>query len=154
MKKTIIIIAILLIVIIAVISLRLYFVKQNKERILSQDIKQFELLERILNEKFGDNNEYNIILDNSFYYNFVTNNEYSNEVKEKINTLEKINMDAEQTYFLSLEYNNESSYLTLTNEIKEYNEKHVERYNLDVAEDKIVYNKDKTSYTEYEHKSR
>ena len=44
MKKTIIIIAILLIVIIAVISLRLYFVKQNKERILSQDIKQFELL--------------------------------------------------------------------------------------------------------------
>lgn len=121
---------------------------------MSQDIKQFELLERILNEKFGDNNEYNIILDNSFYYNFVTNNEYSNEVKEKINTLEKINMDAEQTYFLSLEYNNESSYLTLTNEIKEYNEKHVERYNLDVAEDKIVYNKDKTSYTEYEHKSR
>lgn len=154
MKKTIIIIAILLIVIIAVISLRLYFVKQNKERILSQDIKQFELLERILNEKFGDNNEYNIILDNSFYYNFVTNNEYSNEVKEKINTLEKINMDAEQTYFLSLEYNNESSYLTLTNEIKEYNEKHVERYNLDVNGDKIVYNKDKTSYTEYEHKSR
>lgn len=154
MKKPIIIIAILLIVIIAVISLRLYFVKQNKERILSQDIKQFELLERILNEKFGDNNEYNIILDNSFYYNFVTNNEYSNEVKEKINTLEKINMDAEQTYFLSLEYNNESSYLTLTSEIKEYNEKHVERYNLDVAEDKIVYNKDKTSYTEYEHKSR
>ena len=154
MKKTIIIIAILLIVIIAVISLRLYFIKQNKERILSQDIKQFELLERILNEKFGDNNEYNIILDNSFYYNFVTNNEYSNEVKEKINTLEKINMDAEQTYFLSLEYNNESSYLTLTSEIKEYNEKHVERYNLDVAEDKIVYNKDKTSYTEYEHKSR
>lgn len=154
MKKPIIIIAILLIVIIAVISLRLYFIKQNKERILSQDIKQFELLERILNEKFGDNNEYNIILDNSFYYNFVTNNEYSNEVKEKINTLEKINMDAEQTYFLSLEYNNESSYLTLTSEIKEYNEKHVERYNLDVAEDKIVYNKDKTSYTEYEHKSR
>lgn len=154
MKKTIIIIAILLIVIIAVISLRLYFIKQNKERILSQDIKQFELLERILNEKFGDNNEYNIILDNSFYYNFVTNNEYSNEVKEKINTLEKINMDAEQTYFLSLEYNNESSYLTLTNEIKEYNEKHVERYNLDVNGDKIVYNKDKTSYTEYEHKSR
>lgn len=154
MKKTIIIIAILLIVIIAVISLRLYFVKQNKERILSQDIKQFELLERILNEKFGDNNEYNIILDNSFYYNFVTNNEYSNEVKEKINTLEKINMDAEQTYFLSLEYNNESSYLTLTSEIKEYNEKHVERYNLDVAEDKIVYNKDKNSYIEYEHKSR
>lgn len=154
MKKTIIIIAILLIVIIAVISLRLYFVKQNKERILSQDIKQFELLERILNEKFGDNNEYNIILDNSFYYNFVTNNEYSNEVKEKINTLEKINMDAEQTYFLSLEYNNESSYLTLTNEIKNYNEKHVERYNLDVAEDKIVYNKDKNSYIEYEHKSR
>lgn len=154
MKKPIIIIAILLIVIIAVISLRLYFVKQNKERILSQDIKQFELLERILNEKFGDNNEYNIILDNSFYYNFVTNNEYSNEVKEKINTLEKINMDAEQTYFLSLEYNNESSYLTLTNEIKEYNEKHVERYNLDVAEDKIVYNKDKNSYIEYEHKSR
>lgn len=154
MKKPIIIIAILLIVIIAVISLRLYFVKQNKERILSQDIKQFELLERILNEKFGDNNEYNIILDNSFYYNFVTNNEYSNEVKEKINTLEKINMDAEQTYFLSLEYNNESSYLTLTSEIKEYNEKHVERYNLDVAEDKIVYNKDKNSYIEYEHKSR
>ena len=154
MKKTIIIIAILLIVIIAVISLRLYFVKQNKERILSQDIKQFELLERILNEKFGDNNEYNIILDNSFYYNFVTNNEYSNEVKEKINTLEKINMDAEQTYFLSLEYNNESGYLTLTSEIKEYNEKHVERYNLDVAEDKIVYNKDKNSYIEYEHKSR
>lgn len=110
MKKPIIIIAILLIVIIAVISLRLYFVKQNKERILSQDIKQFELLERILNEKFGDNNEYNIILDNSFYYNFVTNNEYYNEVKEKINTLEKINMDAEQTYFLSLEYNNESGY--------------------------------------------
>lgn len=154
MKKTIIIIAILLIVIIAVISLRLYFVKQNKERILSQDIKQFELLERILNEKFGDNNEYNIILDNSFYYNFVTNNEYSNEVKEKINTLEKINMDAEQTYFLSLEYNNESSYLTLTSEIKEYNEKHIERYTLDVNGDKIVYNKDKTSYTEYEHKSR
>ena len=154
MKKPIIIIAILLIVIIAVISLRLYFVKQNKERILSQDIKQFELLERILNEKFGDNNEYNIILDNSFYYNFVTNNEYSNEVKEKINTLEKINMDAEQTYFLSLEYNNESTYLTLTNEIKEYNEKHVERYNLDVNGDKIVYNKDKNSYIEYEHKSR
>lgn len=121
---------------------------------MSQDIKQFELLERILNEKFGDNNEYNIILDNSFYYNFVTNNEYSNEVKEKINTLEKINMDAEQTYFLSLEYNNESSYLTLTSEIKEYNEKHVERYTLDVNGDKIVYNKDKTSYTEYEHKSR
>lgn len=154
MKKPIIIIAILLIVIIAVISLRLYFVKQNKERILSQDIKQLELLERILSEKFEDNNEYNIILDNSFYYNFVTNNEYSNEVKEKINTLEKINMDAEQTYFLSLEYNNESSYLTLTSEIKEYNEKHVERYNLDVAEDKIVYNKDKNSYIEYEHKSR
>lgn len=110
MKKPIIIIAILLIVIIAVISLRLYFVKQNKERILSQDIKQLELLERILSEKFEDNNEYNIILDNSFYYNFVTNNEYSNEVKEKINTLEKINMDAEQTYFLSLEYNNESGY--------------------------------------------
>ena len=85
---------------------RVKVISRNEKLILSDDIKQFELLEKIINNEFGSIEEYNILLDNSFYYNFITNKEYSNEVKDKIKILERINMGVEKNYTLSLEYYN------------------------------------------------
>lgn len=146
-KRYILFIIIFLIIIVIFLLVRVRKIALNEKLILSDDIKQFELLEKIVNNEFGNIEEYNILLDSSFYYNFITNKEYSNEVKDKIKTLERINMGVEKNYTLSLEYYNNC--LTIENEIKENKEKHTVRFQLHVDEDKIIYKKDNTSLSEY-----
>ena len=147
-KRYILFIIIFLIIMVIFLITRAKVISRNEKLILSDDIKQFELLEKIINNEFGSLEEYNILLDSSFYYNFITTKEYSDEVKDKIKTLERINMGIERTCMLSLEYYNNC--LTIINEIKENKEKHTVRFHLDVNEDKITYIKDKSSISEYE----
>ena len=147
-KRYILFIIIFLIIMVIFLITRAKVISRNEKLILSDDIKQFELLEKIINNEFGSIEEYNILLDSSFYYNFITTKEYSDEVKDKIKTLERINMGIERTCMLSLEYYNNC--LTIINEIKENKEKHTVRFHLDVNEDKITYIKDKSSISEYE----
>ena len=147
-KMYILFIAIFIILIFVFLFIKLNLISKNKKIILSDDFKQYELLEKIINNEFGSLEEYNILLDSSFYYNFITTKEYSDEVKDKIKTLERINMGIEKTCMLSLEYYNNC--LTIINEIKENKEKHTVRFHLDVNEDKITYIKDKSSISEYE----
>lgn len=146
-KRYTLFIVIFLIFIVIFLFIRLSLIRKNENIVLSDDVKQFELLENIVNSEFGNSASYNIILDNSFYYNFITNKEYSNEVKDKIKILERINMRVEKNYTLSLEYYNNC--LTIAYEIKENKEKHTLRFYLDVAEDKITYKKGSTSLSEY-----
>ena len=146
-KRYILFIIIFLIIMVIFLITRAKVISRNEKLILSDDFKQYELLEKIINNEFGSIEEYNILLDNSFYYNFITNKEYSNEVKDKIKILERINMGVEKNYTLSLEYYNNC--LTIAYEIKEDKEKHTLRFYLDVAEDKITYKKGSTSLSEY-----
>lgn len=146
-KRYILFIIIFLIIMVIFLITRAKVISRNEKLILSDDFTQYELLEKIINNEFGSIEEYNILLDNSFYYNFITNKEYSNEVKDKIKILERINMGVEKNYTLSLEYYNNC--LTIANEIKEDKEKHTLRFYLDVAEDKITYKKGSTSLSEY-----
>ncbi|MBO5477649.1 MAG: hypothetical protein J6A15_07860 [Clostridia bacterium] len=124
-------------------------IKIKKEELLKSETEQFEVIKKIISDRFKNFNEYNIILDKSMYYNFVTGIEYSNVIKEKLDNLEKKYVGSHLTYIISIKYNNLNNCLTITNEIKELNEKHVQKYYLNVENDIIKYTKNNFSYSEY-----
>ena len=70
-KMYILFIAIFIILIFVFLFIRLNLISKNKKIILSDDFKQYELLEKIINNEFKSLEEYNILLDSYFYYNFI-----------------------------------------------------------------------------------
>ena len=59
-KRYILFIIIFLIIMVIFLITRAKVISRNEKLILSDDIKQFELLEKIINNEFGSIEEYNI----------------------------------------------------------------------------------------------
>lgn len=145
MKKYIIWIIISIIVIVAIAFGIYFFNMKNIEKILEDENNQVNALKGVYENFLGRLNleEDNIILDESCLRNIISGVEFSDENKEKLKEVEKINEEYEFAYDLSLKYNVQTSILTLKLEEKNHGlMTSTQSYKLSVKNGAIVYETD------------
>lgn len=145
MKKYIIWIIISIIVIVAIAFGIYFFNMKNIEKILEDENNQVNALKGVYEDFLGRLNleEDNIILDESCLRNIISGVEFSDENKEKLKEVEKINEEYEFAYDLSLKYNVQTSILTLKLEEKNHGlMTSTQSYKLSVKNGAIVYETD------------
>ena len=111
--------------------------KSNSDEILALDIKQVEVLKKIIANEVPNDTPFNVELHSSLYTNLVTGKPYSQEALDELHTLEKEVEEPIGTYIVSALYNRNNSILAVIIQ-SEYLEK-TSYYRLSVSYGKISY---------------
>ncbi|MBQ8380170.1 MAG: hypothetical protein IJX34_05060 [Clostridia bacterium] len=145
MKKYIILTCIIIIVlVISIVSLRNYM-QYNK--ILSDENKQVDVLKDIIGDfknAFSLENM-NIYLDESSLKNLIDNVKYTDNNIEKLRTCEVINDNNSLEYIMYFKYAPKENILTITLKEKQSERMYLQRYKLDVKDNKITFERLGTS---------
>lgn len=137
--------AIVVIVIIVTVICDIFLINSHNKTILEDENNQVNTLKKVYEDFLSNFNleEDNIILDATCLKNIINGVEFSDENKEKLKEVEKINDEYDFEYTLSLTYNEKNSTLTLKLEEKERAlMTSTQSYKLYVKDDAIVYERD------------
>ena len=139
MKKgaIIVIICALIVVCLATVLVLNLTNKANTDEILTSDIKQVEVLKKIISSEVPDDTPFNVKLHSVLYNNLITGKPYTENALNELLSLEKEVDEPVDTYIVSALYSKDNSILAVM--IQSNSLEKTSYYRLSVSNGKISY---------------